>query len=146
MQLNEEIEVEVWVSDVTDLYGLDVQLVFDPTRFEIIDADPFMAGVQVIPRNDLLSSDLVIKKEADNTIGTIWYAVTQLNPTPAVSGSGAAFAFKLRPLMLGAGEFSFDSFKLANRDGEIIPATAAPVTYQVTDAATKLIFLPLQVR
>jgi hypothetical protein len=128
LPINEEFEVEVWVSNVTDLYGLDIQLAFDPTRFEIIDANPAVAGVQIIPRNDLLSPDLVVKNVADNTQGSIWYAVTQLNPTPAVSGSGAVFAFKLRPLKPGSGEFSFDSFKLASRDGEVIPATAMPAT------------------
>ena len=146
LHVGDEIEVDVWVSDVANLYGLDIQLAFDPTLFEIIDADPALPGVQIVPRNDLLSPDIVIKKTADNTKGTLWYAVTQLNPSPAVSGSGAVFAFKLRPLRQGMGAFNFDSFKLATRDGEIIPATAVPVTYQIDATSPQLIFLPFLAR
>ena len=135
--------VEVWVSDVQGLNAADVRLTFDPQQFEIMDADPNQAGIQVIPRNDLLSPDLVIKKEADNATGEIWYAVTQLNPSPPASGSGALFAFRLHPRKTGVGGFNFSSFKLATREGTVISATPISVTYYVTLGDSVSMYLPL---
>ena len=146
--MQDEIEIEVWVSNVTDLYGLDIQLTFDPNRIEIIDSDPSRDGIQIIPRNDLLSPDIVVKKEADNVNGTIWYAATQLNPAPPVSGSGAVFAFKIHPLAFGPSQIDFTNIQLATRDGTVIPYTAIPVTYNITNTPSEgiKIFLPLMVR
>ena len=142
LPIGNEIEVEVWISDVSELNAADIRLTFDPQQFEIIDADPSLAGVQVIPRDDLLAPDLVIKREADNDAGTIWYAVTQLNPTPPASGSGAVFAFRMRPRKVGVGEFAFSSFKLATREGQVIPATPISATYYVTTGNEVRLFLP----
>ena len=64
-QLGDEIPVEVLIEDVTNLYGAEVRLAFDAARLAVIDANPSQPGVQVQPRSDLLSPDLVIRNEAD---------------------------------------------------------------------------------
>ncbi len=40
------LSVELWVENVTDLYGADIQLQFDPAAWQVLDADPNLAGVQ----------------------------------------------------------------------------------------------------
>lgn len=132
-----EIDVEVWVEDVEDLYGADVQLTFDPTRLRVVGP--------VTPRDDLLSPDLVVKQEADNDLGTVWYAVTQLNPSEPASGSGALFSFTLQTLAAGDPvPVDVDDAQLANRDGEFIPAAAHGAQYAVGEGYR--VFLPLAMK
>ncbi len=77
----ETLTVEVWVENVLDLYGADIQLQFDPLAFQVLDANTSLPGVQIKLRSDLLQPGFVIKREADNTAGTVWYANAQVNPT-----------------------------------------------------------------
>lgn len=140
------IEVEVWIEDVEELYGADVRLTFDATRLEVLDADPPPSGspgVQLEPRADLLSPDFVIKNEANNGAGTIWYAATQLNPTEAVSGSGAIVAFTFQTKAPGTAVVDVSYWAIAKRDGTKMPAEAAGAMYQIRPGYRSL--LPLVV-
>jgi hypothetical protein len=138
------ILVEVWVEDVAEFYAADVKLAFDVGRLQVQDADPTLPGVQVIPRADLLAPDFVVRRDADNTTGSIWYAVTQLNPREPASGSGALFAFNLEMIGEGTAVVSVVEVTLATRDAEVIPADAFGATYRVTGEADRLeLFLPL---
>ena len=113
--------VQVRVEGVRDLYALDIRLAFDPAAVQVVDADPAAAGTQVRP-GDLLKLDVVARNVADNGAGTVWFAMSQANPSPAVSGSGVAFAvtFTGRP---GGGHspLAVSYARLATRDGRSIP-------------------------
>jgi len=117
--------VEVRVENVQDLYGLDIRIGFDPAVVEVVDADATQAGVQVRP-GDLLSVDFMIRNTADNAQGTIWYALTQLNPSQPVSGSGVAFVIVFKGKQRGAtSALTITYQKMATRTGEAIPADVA---------------------
>jgi hypothetical protein len=137
--------VEVWVENVVDLYAADIQLTFDDTRLQVQDADPGQQGVQVIPRSDLLWPDLVIRREADNETGAIWYAVTQLHPREPVSGSGALFALYLETTAAGQAAISVMDVILATRDGDIIPVEKFGALYELAGAPEPgyTLFLPV---
>jgi hypothetical protein len=137
--------VEVWVEDVVDLYAADIQLTFDATRLQVQDANPGQQGVQVIPRSDLLWPDLVVKREADNDAGTIWYAVTQLHPREPASGSGALFAFNLQTAAVGPAAISVAEITLATRDGDVISVQTCNASYEVAGTAVSgyNLFLPV---
>jgi hypothetical protein len=139
--VGDKVLVEVWVDDVTDLYGADIQMTFSSYNMTVLDGDPALPGVQVTPSNDLLAPDLVIKKVVDNQLGTIWYGVTQLNPTLPASGSGILFSFEVsitRPL---AGEIVIVEQTLADRNGVTIPAGVQNAAYQIPGIGK--LFLPL---
>jgi len=112
--------VEVRVEGVRDLYALDIRLAFDPTSLEVVDADPAVTGAQVRP-GDLLKLDVVARNTADNQAGSIWFAMSQANPTPAVSGSGTAFAATFRGRSGGRSFLAVSYARLATRDGRAIP-------------------------
>ena len=95
------VSVEIYVENVVDLYGADVRLSFDPALAQVADADPVASGVQIEILRDFLKPDFVVRKIADNTAGTIWYAATQVNPTLPVSGSGALARVTLLPQATG---------------------------------------------
>jgi hypothetical protein len=135
-----QIQVEIRIVDVQDLYGADVKLAFDPALLQVVDADPNIPGVQITPRDDLLSPDFVIKNEADNQAGTVWYAVTQLNPTPPASGTGALFSFTFSVVGSGTANLSLEQ-QLATRTGAIIPAEGRGATYDLVEST--IIYLPI---
>jgi len=133
------LTVEVWIENVVDLYGADVQLQFDPTAFEVQDANSSLPGVQITLRSDLLQPGLVIHKEADTLAGTIWYANSQTTPALPVSGSGAIFEFDLLALKSGVFALDISSCQLSTKDGEPIAFVAQGAVYRIGH----VIFLPL---
>jgi hypothetical protein len=144
-RVGELIAVEVWAENITDLYGADVRLTFDSAKLTVVDADPARPGVQVTPRADLLSPDLVVRREADNQAGTIWYAATQLNPREPASGSGALFAFTLRVLSPGLHSVRIQYQQLSTRDAELIPADTQDARYwaSIDGGAPWILLFPL---
>lgn len=131
----DEIEVQVWVVDVVDLYAADVQLSFDPAELAVIDAE-------VTPVNDLLQPDFVVRELADNQTGLVWYAATQLNPTEPATGSGALFTFTFEVLSDGISDVIISEQILATRNADIIPATLQNARYLLGDV-TFQIFAPI---
>ncbi len=127
--------VEVLVENVQELYGLDIRLSFDPSVVEVVDADPAESGIQVRP-GDLLSVDFVIKNSADNGQGTIWFALTQLNPSQPVSGSGTAFVITFRGKQQGLTSPIIITYqKMATRAGDPIAASAEDGEIRVVEPA-----------
>jgi hypothetical protein len=128
--------VDVRVEGVEALYGLDIRLEFDPTAVAVVDADPATAGVQVRP-GELLALDMVARNVADNEAGTVWFAMTQVNPSPEVSGSGVALSLTLQGTRAGAeSALSVSYAKLASRGGLEIPATCVGGVVRVVEAAS----------
>lgn len=78
---------EIWVDDVEGLYALDIQLSFDPQRFQVDDADPDKDGIQ-LEVGQVPAPDFVAMNSVDNATGEVHYVVTQLGTTDAFSGSG----------------------------------------------------------
>ena len=123
--------VEVRVENVEALYGLDIRLSFDPSVVEVVDADPAAAGLQVRP-GGLLSLDFVLRNTADNEQGTAWFALTQVNPSQEVSGSGIAFIVTFAGKSAGSSTpLSITYAKIVERTGAEIPASTEDGTISV---------------
>ena len=127
----EDFDVQIWINDVADLYGADVRLTFDPALVEVVDADGGASGVQIAD-GGFLQNIFTAVNEADNTLGTIEYAVTQLNPQPPANGSGVLAVITFRAKAVGSSPLAFTFAQLANRDGEEIPAPASNGTVATT--------------
>ena len=119
----ETIQVKIRINAVTGLYGADVRLKFDPSILEVVDADPGINGIQLQNGGFLAPPLFYALNAANNTTGTIEYAVTQLNPTLAVSGSGILAIIRLRAKSTGTSALHFTYSKLATRNGAALPAT-----------------------
>lgn len=113
--------VVVRVEDVANLYGADVQLRFDASRMQAVDADPDAEGVQ-LALGDFLSPDFVIRNTVDNEAGTLHVALSQINPSEARSGSGTLFVLRLSAgETLGPTAIELVDASLGARGGERIP-------------------------
>lgn len=115
--------VGITITDVISLYGVDVHLAFDPAVAEVVDSDPGIGGVQIRPVSSFLSPDLVILNTANNTTGSIQFAVTQISPTMAVTGSGLVAEIVFEGVQAGTTPITITYQKPARRDGTTIPAT-----------------------
>ncbi len=115
------VTVAIRIENATRLYGAEVHLAFDPARLEVQDADPDKEGVQ-IQAGDFPSPDFVVQNQADNTRGTIDYAVTQVAPREAVDGSGILATVTVKDKDMGTSSLTFVRAKLADPDGQEIPS------------------------
>lgn len=121
--------ITIRINNVTDLYGADVRLVFDPLIVEVLDAipgSPISLEVGSMPY-----PDFVIKNQADNTAGDIWYAVTQLNPREPASGTGTLARIHIRGKANGSTTLAFINHDLVTRDGQVISSSAGSCLIQV---------------
>jgi hypothetical protein len=144
VSVGQVFKVELWVDNVVDLYGADIQLAFTPGAFEVVDADPGSAGVQITVRYDFLNPASVLQRSANNSAGTISYVATQLNPAPPVSGSGVLFEFQFRALYAGTYPITFTTHDLAAQGGVPISHSIQAASYTITGgSATYTNYLPL---
>lgn len=118
----ETATVSIRVEDVTDLYCFELKVGFDPTKVEVVDADPDAAGVQIAD-GDFLSTDWKLQNAADNQEGTIAYALCQLNPTEPRSGSGTLATITWRAKEQGTSPVDLHDVVLAAPHGVEIPAS-----------------------
>lgn len=128
-------DIAVEIVDVEGLYGFDIQLSFDPTVLEVVDADPDRPGTQV-SLGRMLEPGMSVRDGADNAAGTIHYAMTQLNPSEAKSGTGNLIVIKLRGKAAGDSDLTITSVDLARRDASAIEASPQPGAVTVTAGAS----------
>jgi hypothetical protein len=127
--------LSVAVTDVQDLYGVEIHLRFDPAVVQVADADPAKDGIQVAA-GDFLSADFVAQNRADNQAGTVDYAVTQVNPNEPKSGSGTLLVIRFQGGAAGrASQLEVTNGILTTRDGELIPVTFASGEVRVTGSS-----------
>jgi len=115
--------VDILVENVTDLYGFEFEITFDPAMVEVVDADPDEEGVQ-IQSGDFLSPDWTLENTVDNDNGTIAYALCQMNPSPPQSGGGVLAIITWRGKAPGTSSLHLAHVLLAATRGVEIPASA----------------------
>ncbi len=98
--------IEIWVDDVIDLMGVDIELQFNPAILQVQDFDTGKEGIQIEPGYFLLP-DFVVNNSADNQTGVINYAISQLDPTVPASGSGLLAKTTFLPVAPGASSLDF---------------------------------------
>lgn len=137
-QANKTLNVDIYVENVVDLYGGDVRLSFDPTLLQVVDNDPNANGIQILLLDEFISPDFVVRKNADNTVGTIWYAATQVNPSQPVSGSGPLARITFQAVQTGTFTLPITYQKIVHRDGIQIEATAIDCRVTFTEPVSNL--------
>jgi hypothetical protein len=150
-----QVVVNLYVQDVVNLYGADIRISFDPAVLQVVDADPSVLGVQIQPLSSFLIPDFVVRKKACNAVdptdpdcqvgGVVWYAVTQLNPSTPVSGSGPLAAVTFKRLQPGTTVLKVTHNQLADRFGALIPSSSQNGVVELP-VATHKVYLPLLLR
>ncbi len=128
--VGETTEVLVTADGVTDLYGIEVHLAFNPAHLEVVDADDEVEGTQVHD-GDLLEVGFVALNEANNAEGTVAYAVSQMPPSAGVNGSGVLVRIEFRATEAGDGGVVLQNVLLATSQGQPVPLEVVDDTLTV---------------
>jgi hypothetical protein len=113
VNVGETVTVEVWLENVADYYGVDFRLYFDSNVVEVPSED-------VTPLWDLFDegNHSIVKNKADNVTGTVWYAVTNLNPAESFTGTGRVCSIAFRAREVGTTTLDIYYAQGSTRNGE----------------------------
>ena len=137
---NTEITVTVRISDVVNLYGVQLDVNFDPTALQVVDLDAGTQGIQ-IESAECPVANFVLSNSADNSAGTIAYAVTQLNPTPPVNGNCSVANIRFKTTKEMTTTLSFSEAILSDPDGTAITTDVAAAELEIVSGELK-VYLP----
>ena len=123
------ITVDVIADNVTDLYGVEFLVTYDPAIVAVADVRSEQDGVQ-INAGTLLPVDqgFVVANQANPAAGTVSFAMTLLNPAPAVSGSGSLAQITFKRLQPSPTTIDIADVKLVGISLQIIPAETTGLT------------------
>lgn len=124
---DQSLTVDVMVENVTDLYGAEFRLTYDPALLEVQDLNAEQGGLQ-IQAGTLLPADkgfVVANKVEDNKI---IFAMTLLNPAPPVSGNGPLARVKFNLLQNSPATINVEHVKLVASNLQTIPAETSSLT------------------
>ena len=116
--VGDTVNVNIRISDVSDLYGAEVHIRFDPARLQALDDDETQPGVQILPGSLFpIKSDpsYVAQNQVDNLAGTVDFAMTLLAPELSVSGSGTLATVRFAAKMQGTAQLSWISVRSEER-------------------------------
>ena len=129
--------LDIVAQSVNNLYGAELHLRFDPAVVRLEDGDDQQAGLQLTPGSLLdPTQGSVIINRADNQAGTAVFAITLLNPAPAVEGSGVLARLTVVPLQPGVLRIELESIRLITRDMQTLDVSARGLQIQVADQAS----------
>jgi hypothetical protein len=134
-------DIMVQLENVANVFGAEIALSFDPTILAVVDADPGTPGVQIFT-GSCPAPDFVLTNEADNSLGTIGYILTQLSPTPPCDG-GKVATIRFVCLTEGIGQVAFTSYVVSDDDYNEIPVFPQGASLTCSPSFDHLLYLPL---
>ena len=145
IQPGERVEVPVEVRDVQDLYGVDLEIRFDPAILAVEDANPDQPGVQPA-LGTFLDAGLTLFNEVDNDEGLVRFVMTQVNPSEPKSGDGVLLVLYFVGLQEGVSDLTVEFVELAARTGEGIEAEGSDAVLTVSADAEQRERTPIPVQ
>jgi hypothetical protein len=124
------LTVDVIVENVSELYGAEFRLRYDPAVLSVQDLNANQSGIQ-IESGTLLPADqgFVVANKVDEAQGVITFAMTLLNPAPAVSGTGPLARVTFNTLQGGGSTISVEHAKLVAADLQTIASETADLSF-----------------
>ncbi|MBN1430748.1 MAG: hypothetical protein JXB07_20430 [Anaerolineae bacterium] len=117
----QEFTVDVLIENAPEVYGIDVQLGFDPAVLQVVDADQSANGIQLADGTFFdASQSYFLENTADNTNGTIDLAMTLLNPAPPAKGDGLLARVTFKAVSAGHTTIAIRDGLFGTRTGETI--------------------------
>jgi subtilisin family serine protease len=113
---------EVRLERVSNLYGVDFRLTFDPGVLQVVDAAPNRPGEQIAVGTLFEGRDyLVSRNQVSNTVGVIEFAISLQNQAEPISGTGAVADITWLGQGTGQSALTLEQTHLASPDGAPIP-------------------------
>ena len=125
---NGTLTVDLIAENVTDLYGVEFKLKYDPTVIAIQDANPQQEGLQIEAGSFLpVDQGFVVANTVNEAEGTISFAMTLLNPAPPVSGTGPLARLTFNMLQNTPSTLEIEDLTLVAVSLQTIPAETTPL-------------------
>jgi hypothetical protein len=118
LEVGSSLPMHLRLENVSNLYGIEVHLVFDSRVVQVVDGDPSQDGVQISVGN-LPSPKFAFQNMVDNFGGRLDYAVVASQG--AVSGSGVVATLSFEGIGPGTSTIRFTGVKLLTPEGSEIP-------------------------
>ncbi|MBI1297645.1 hypothetical protein GC175_22120 [bacterium] len=122
LPLNGEATIVIEIANVQNLYGYELDLIYDVNLIQMQDADPNQSGTNLELADKFLSPDFVVKNFAES--GSLSIALTQLAPNQAKSGSGELAHISFVGTATGFANFAFGKVVFSDNNGMAIPLMA----------------------
>lgn len=110
------VEIPIDIEDVVDLYGIEIELEFDPTFWEFEDADNRREGIQPAI-GTFLDPGMTLFNIIDMQEGRIHLVMSQVNPSEGKSGDGTIMVLYATAKKTGVTSFEVKKVELATREG-----------------------------
>lgn len=124
LEVGETTIITVTVTAVTDLYGIELHMTFDPEIVAVADMDNGTPGVQMLSGSVFdVNQGFRVANQTDNETGELLYAFTLLAPATSFAGDGDLLIFEVQALSPGNTDLNLATVILASSDGNAIPAT-----------------------
>jgi hypothetical protein len=121
VRVGQKTTVDLAIDQVSELYGAQIQLRFDPEVLEVVDANLEQEGIQIEPGSFPIP-DFVVQNTANNQTGIVDYAATQLPPNKPASGTGVIARITFQAKKAATSQIQFGQFLLADTKGSNIQA------------------------
>jgi hypothetical protein len=102
LSVNETASVFITVENITGLTAFEVHLSFDANALEVIE----------LKDGGFIRADFIVQNTFDNAVGTVDYAVAQIDHPPA-NGRGTLFEIVLRAKAEGKANIQFRATQAA---------------------------------
>lgn len=122
LSLNGVATLVLEVENVQNLYGYELNMLYDVNLVQMQDADPNQSGSNLDLADKFLSPDYVLKNAAES--GNLSIVLTQLAPNQAKSGSGELARISFVGTAAGFANFAFGKVVFSDNNGMAIPLTA----------------------
>jgi hypothetical protein len=134
VRVGKQTTADLAIEGVSDLYGVQLRIRFDPEALEVVDADPSQEGIQIEP-GTFPAPDYIVLNSADNQAGTIVYALTQMPPSEPGNGDGVIARITFQGKTASVSQIQFDQYLLANTQGGSIEAVPQHGQIQVVGSS-----------
>ena len=136
LKIDRQFSVDIIVDKAPNVYGVQLEVKYDPEMFTPVDADSKKKGIQITPGDFFQKKNLfTLKNKVNAEKGLINYIVSQTNPTEEVNGEGiiARLIFKSTGKQ-GLANISLKSSKFGTRSGKVVTlSTGSPLTFVIKD-------------
>jgi hypothetical protein len=115
------LDVTIQLSNMHDLYAVDLELAFDKNVLEVVDRDDQAVGVNLELVGNWFEAGYVAVNLADNAAGTIQFAATLTRPAEPIEGAGAVAVIRFRAKALAEDSaVTLTRAEFSDRDGFLV--------------------------
>jgi hypothetical protein len=131
--------VAIRTSYVENLYGVQVNLHWNPALLEVVDTNPLVDGVQIEP-GDVFTGHNIFRpshgNEADNIAGELMYALSIAAEPTGVTGEFTVARITFRAKSGGSSTLVFTDTYMVNQDALILSTAAVDGEARVVEATS----------